>query len=136
MILPETDIDFEVKSNHELESAVNPLTALTQAVDETLLVENENLLELASGQDKETKYILFDQKCEELNFPKIFFKGKLRYTFLREHYVTSTKYLNQHLLNCLRTFASNSDYIFFSQSVLQQNNLSDQINMAMKKVTG
>lgn len=35
MILPETDIDFEVKSNHELESAVNPLTALTQAVDET-----------------------------------------------------------------------------------------------------
>ena len=136
MILPETDIDFEVKSNHELESAANPLTALTQAVDETLVVENENFLELASGQDKETKYILFDKKCEELNFPNIFFKGKLRYTFRREHYVTSTNYLNQHLLNCLRTFASNSDYIVFAQFVLQQNNLSDQINMAMKKVAG
>ena len=35
-----------------------------------------------------------------------------------------------------QTFVSNSDYILFAQSVLQQKNLNDQINIAMKKVTG
>ena len=35
-------------------------------------------------------------------------------------------------MNCSQTFASNSDY----KSVLQQNKLSDPINMAIKKVSG
>ena len=106
------------------------------AADESLVIENENLLELAPGQDKVTRHILFDKKCEELAFPKIFFRGKFGYTFPREHHLTPTRYFNQRLLNFSQTFASNSDYIFFEQSVLQQKNLNDQINIAMKKVTG
>ena len=106
------------------------------AADESLVIENENLLELAPGQDKGTRHILFDKKCEELAFPKIFFRGKFGYTFPREHHLTPTRYFNQRLLNFSQTFASNSDYIFFAQSVLQQKNLNDQINIAMKKVTG
>ena len=39
-------------------------------------------------------------------------------------------------MNCSQTFASDSDYIFFEKSVLQQNKLSDPINMAIKKVWG
>ena len=91
--------------------------------------------ELVPAQDKETKHILFDEKCEELAFPKTLFKEKFGYTFPREPYLTSAKYFNQRLFNCPQTFASNSNYIFFPQTVLQQNNLSDKINMAMKKVT-
>ena len=94
------------------------------------------MLELAPGQYKGIRHILFDKKCEELAFPKIFFRGKFRYTFPREHHLTPTRYFNQRLLNFSQTFASNSDYIFFEQSVLQQKNLNDQINIAMKKVTG
>ena len=56
--------------------------------DESLVIENENLLELAPGQDKGTTHILFDKKCEELAFPKIFFRGKFGYTFPREHHLT------------------------------------------------
>ena len=61
---PERGINFEVESDHELESAANPLRAHRHAANESLVVENENLLELAPGQDKETKHNLFDEKCE------------------------------------------------------------------------
>ena len=87
-------------------------------------------MKLAPGQD------LFDKNCEELAFPKIFFRGEFGYTSPREHHLTPTRYFNQLLLHFSQTFASNIDYIFFAQSVLQQKNMNDQINIAMKKVTG
>ena len=86
--LSENDIDFEVESDHELESAANTLWIYRHAANESLVIENENLLELAPGQDKETKHILFGEKCEELAFPKTFFKEKFGYTFPRGHYLT------------------------------------------------
>ena len=132
----ESEIDFEIESDDKLETTSNPLNTHRHAADESLVIENENLLELAPGQDKVTRHILFDKKCEELAFPKIFFRGKFGYTFPREHHLTPTGYFNQRLLNFSQTFASNGDYIFFEQSVLQQKNLNDQINIAMKKVTG
>ena len=131
-----SEIDFEIESNDGLETTSNPLNTRRHAADKSLVIENENLLELAPGQDKGTRHILFDKKCEELAFPKIFFRGKFGYTFPREHHLTPTGYFNQRLLNFSQTFASNGDYIFFAQSVLQQKNLNDQINIAMKKVTG
>ena len=69
---PESDIDLEVESDYELESAGNPLRAHRHAGSECLVVENENLTELAPGQNKEAKHILLDEKCEELAFPKYF----------------------------------------------------------------
>ena len=111
--LPESDIDFEVKSDLELEFAAYSLRAYRHAANESLIVENENLLELGPGQDKETKHILFSEKCEELAFPKLFVKGKFGYNFLCDYYLTSAKYFNQSLLNCSQTFTSNSDYIYF-----------------------
>ena len=69
-------------------------------------------------------------------FPKILFRGKFGYTFPPEHHLTPAIYVNQRLLSFSQTFASYRDYIFFAQSVLQQKNLNDQINIAMKKVTG
>ena len=80
--MPESDIDFEVESDHELESAANPLKAHRHAVNEYLVIEIENLLELAPGQYKETKHILFDEKCEEVAFQKYFSKESLSIFFL------------------------------------------------------
>ena len=132
----EREIDFEIESDDELETTSNPLNTHGHAADKSLVIVNENLLELAPGQDKGTRRILFDKKCEGLGFPKTFFRGKFGYTFPREHYLTPTRYFNQRLLNFSQTFASDSDYIFFLKSVLQQKNLNGQINIAMKKVTG
>ena len=44
------------------------------------------------------------------------------------------KYFNQRLLNCSQKFAYDNDYIFFVQSVLQQMQISNQLNIAMRKV--
>ena len=43
---------------------------------------------------------------------------------------------NQRLLNYKQTFSSSADSIFFAQFVLQQLNLNNEINIAMKKVSG
>ena len=49
--LSEGDNNFEVGSDHELKSVANHLRAHRQAANESLVVKNENLLELAPGQD-------------------------------------------------------------------------------------
>ena len=42
--------------------------------NKSLFVEYENLLELAPGQDMETRHTLSNEKCEELAFQKYFYK--------------------------------------------------------------
>ena len=110
----QSEIGFEIKSDDELETTSNPSNTHRHAADESLVIENENLLELAPGQDKGTRHILFDKKCEELAFPKIFFREKFGYTFPREHHLTPTMYFNQRLLNFSLKFASNIEYILHS----------------------
>ena len=124
----DTDFDVESAMNYNLQT----LKVLIGTV-ESLVISNENILELGPGEDRETRHILLDEKCEELAFPETFFKGKFIDTFPRENYLTPTKYFNQRLLNYSQKFASNSDYIFF---VLQQKTLKNQMNMTMKKVLG
>ena len=77
-------------------------------------------MELTSGEDRETRHILFAEKCEKLSFAKIYFKGKFRYAFPRKHYLTSRKYFSQLLLDYSQKFVLNSDNIFFAHSVLQK----------------
>ena len=89
--LTDNDIDFNVESDNELECTNYPLSTNRHADDESLVINNENLLELALGEDRETMHILFDEKCEELAFQKVFFKGKFGYTFPREHYFNINK---------------------------------------------
>ena len=49
--------------------------------------------------------------------------------------LSPVKYFNQRLLNYTQKFASDSDYIFFVHSVLQQQNLNSRISISMRKVT-
>ena len=118
----ESEIDFEIESDDELETQSNPLNTHRNAADKSLVIKNENLLELAPGQDKGTRHTLFDKKCEELAFPKTFFRAKVGYTFPREHHLNPTRYFNQRLLNSSQTFASNSDYIFFDSWYYSKKN--------------
>ena len=60
----ESEIDYEIESNDELETTMNPLNTHRHAADESLVIENENLPELAPCQDKGTRHILFDKRCE------------------------------------------------------------------------
>ena len=105
-----SEIDFEIESDDELETTLNPLNTHRHATDESLVIENENLLELAPGQDKGTRHILFDKKCEELAFPKIFFRGNFGYTFPCEHHLTPIRYFNQHLHQIVTIYFLHSRY--------------------------
>ena len=87
-------------------------------------------------------YFLFDCRnnrgnilCDELSHPHLFPTGKFGFQTKRKVYLTSRKYLNQSLLNYTQKFSFDSDYIFFPHSAMQKLNLSNQIHIAMRKVT-
>ena len=77
-ILPDNDIDFELEISDKLESASTPFSAYRHAANKSLVDKNKNLLGLDPGQDQKTKYILFDENCEEFAFPNFFFQTKVR----------------------------------------------------------
>ena len=78
--------------------------------------------------------ILNDKFCEELCHPHLFPTGQYGYKVEREIPLTTMKYFYQRLLHYTQKFASDNDYVFFADTVLQKVQLSSQINIAMKKV--
>ena len=65
----------------------------------------------------------------------LFLTGKIGFQTNRKVQLSPSKYFNQQLLNYSQKFSSDSDYIFFTQSIIQKLNLSNQINISMRKVT-
>ena len=50
--------------------------------------------------------------------------------------ITPVKYFNARLLHHSGRFASNPEYLFFAQFIIEQKKVSDNINIALKKVHG
>ena len=138
---PSTNNDIHEDSN--LEFTEDPLNEYCTPADETVMMSNiskandidNEILNLAPGEGANPINILSDEYCEELAHPHLFPTGKFGYRVERKIPLTATKYFNQRLLNYTQRFASDSDYIFFANSVVQQLNLSNQMNIAMKKVS-
>ena len=82
------------------------------------------------------KSILNDEYFEELSFPHLFPTGKFGYKVRRKILLSPVTYFNQRLLNYSQKFASDTDYIFFARNILQSLSLKEQINIAMRKVSG
>ena len=100
-----------------------------------VIADDENIV-VAPGQGKTPLNILKDENVEMLAFPDLFPTGKFGYSADRDVKLTHTKYFNQRLLNYTQRFAGDADYIFFANFVSQQTNLRNQINVAMRKVSG
>ena len=83
-------------------------------------VDKEGVVSVAPGEGKKPMSIFKDKYCEELAFPHLFSTRKFRYKVQRNISLWPVKYFNQPLLNCSQKFASDSDYLFFVHSVLQQ----------------
>ena len=132
------------ESNNEdpdLENIANPLDEYRLGSNETAYVPNipfeqiDDLnIAIAPGEDRAPVSIICDEHCEELAHPHLFPTGKFGYTYERDVKLSPTKYFNQRLLNYKQKFASDSDYIFFAQSVTQHLNLNSRINIAMQKI--
>ena len=89
---------------------------------------------VAPGEGKKLVSILNEKFFEELGHPHLFPTGQYGYKVEREIPFIPSKYFNQRLLNYTQKFASDNDYIFFANTVLQKFQLNSQISIAMKKV--
>ena len=94
------------------------------------------IYDIASGENRHPASIMTDMKCEQLAFPVLFPKGCFGYTEERKIKLSPVKYFNAHLLHYSGRFATNSEYLFFVQFVLEQKKVADSINIALKKVQG
>ena len=133
------EMDIEIQVDENLETTPNHLDSFRCPAVESCtlpLTANDDLFEIAPGENKTPNSILRDEFCEELAFPNLFPSGKFGYKAKRDIPLSPVKYFNQRLLNYTQRFASNTDYIFFAQYVLQIASLCSSINMAFKKVSG
>lgn len=130
-------ISSELPIELEIEECAHIQYPIHLSVNETCLIntyhdtEEQNLFSIAPSENSKPVGILSDKFCEELAHPHLFQTGKFGYTHKRDVKLTPVKYFNQRLLNYTQKFASDSDYIFFAHSVLQQQNLNSHINIAM-----
>ena len=77
-----------------------------------------------------------DKQCEELAFSVLFPYDKFGYTAERDVKLSPVKYFNARLLHYSGQFASNPEYLFCAQFIIEQKKISDSINIALKKVHG
>ena len=95
---------------------------------------NNNLHEIAPGGDHNILSIL-DMNCEYLAFPNLFSKGRFGLHYPPNTNIHMSRYFNQRLPNYTQQFSSNSDFIFYAESVLQQMNFHNQISIVMRKMS-
>ena len=91
---------------------------------------------IAPGQNTHPVSIMTDKKCEELTFPTLFPKGRFGYMKERKIKLTPVKYFNARLIHYSGRFATNPEYVFFAQFVIEQKKVSYSINIALKKIQG
>ena len=77
-----------------------------------------------------------DQFCEELSFPTLLPTGKFGFNADRDVPLSVIKYGNSRLLNHTGRFASNPEYLFFMQYVIEQKKVADSISIALRKIQG
>ena len=91
---------------------------------------------IAPGENRQPVSFFTDKQSEELAFPVLFPKGKFGYTAERDVKLSPVKYFNARLLHYSGRFASNPEYLFFAQFIIEQKKVSDSINIALKKIHG
>ena len=124
-----------------VEDSKNPLAQFqTPSAETTITTEIPRLDELeegiviALGECKKHFQYYMMISCEEMAHPHLFPTGKFGYKVKWKFHLTPSKYFKQRLLHYLQQFVSDTDYIFFTNAVMQKIQLNDQINIAMKKV--
>ena len=94
------------------------------------------IFSVAPGENKHPVSMMTDRHCEELAFPVIFPKGRFGYKMDRKEKLTPVRYFNACLLHYSGSFGMNPEYLFFAQFIIEQKKVSDNINIALKKLHG
>ena len=144
----ETECNTESSSNVQIEDLLedtnDPLNEHRLPTNETCLQsripdypavqEGNEIYDIAPGENKHPVSFMTDKRCEELAFPSLFPKGRFGFTAERDIKLTPVKYFNARLLHYSGRFSTNPEYLFFAQFIIEQKKVSDNINIAMKKI--
>ena len=117
-----------------LQSIIPDYPVTVQENDE--VSSGNEVYNIAPGENKHPVSFMMDKKCEELAFPVLFPKGEFGYTVERDVELSPVKYFNARLLHHSARFATNPEYLFFAQFIIEQKKVSDSINIALKKIHG
>ena len=117
-----------------LQSIIPDYPVTVQENDE--VSSGNEVYNIAPGENKHPVSFMMDKNCEELAFPVLFPKGEFGYTVERDVELSPVKYFNARLLHHSARFATNPEYLFFAQFIIEQKKVSDSINIALKKIHG
>ena len=98
---------------------------------------DEAVFYIAPGEGSIPKYILMDEKFEQLAFPDLFPFGSGDYdkNLVRERELNWRRYINQRLLNKDARFSQNMEYIFAFQYGTEIKQLKSDMQVALKRRT-
>ena len=140
-LLNEEEIDDPLNADR---SSANETCLQSVIPDFPLITENDNannptgteIYNIAPGENKHPVSIMTDKLCEELAFPVLFPKGRYGFSAEQDIKLSPVKYFNARLLHYSGRYATNPEYLFFAQFIIEQKKVSDSINIALKKVLG
>ena len=119
-----------------LQSVIPDYPVIVEQQNENSVSLGNEIYNVAPGENKHPVSLMTDKQCEELAFPVLFPKGRFGYTAQRDIKLTPVKYFNARLLHFSGRFATNPEYLFYAQFIIEQKKVSDSINIALKKVHG
>ena len=88
---------------------------------------------VAPGEGRLPLMVGNDVKNEALTFPTLFPDGKFGFDVRRLPKLTLRKYFQARLLPEDTRFARNTEYLFYAQYLTEQKQISDSINIALRK---
>lgn len=140
-LLNEEEIDDPLNADR---SSANETCLQSVIPDFPLITENDNannptgteIYNIAPGENKHPVSIMTDKLCEELAFPVLFPKGRYGFSAEQDIKLSPVKYFNARLLHYSGRYATNPEYLFFAQFIIEQKKVSDSINIALKEVLG
>lgn len=143
--------DIAIDTLDEIEEIDDPLNDHRMPTNETCLqsvipnyqiqfddtpevARGNEIHEIAPGENRHPVSFMTDKLCEEMAFPVLFPKGKFGYHHERPVKLSPVKYFNARLLHHSGRFATNPEYLFFAQFIIEQKKVFDSINIALKKI--
>ena len=113
--------EFRAPINQTCLQSVIPDYPVTVELNSNNSSGNE-VYNIAPGENKHPVSFMSDKQCEELAFPVLFPKGRFGYKVEREVKLSPVKYFNARLLHYSGRFATNPEYLFFAQFIIEQKN--------------
>ena len=82
-------------------------------------LSGNEITSIAPGENKCHIPFMLDKNCKELSFPVLFPTGRFGFQCERDVKLSPVKYVNARLLNYTGRFASNSEYLFLMQYIVE-----------------